>query len=346
MKIAHVVWQMSTGGAESMLVDIANIQAESEKVLVIAINDNQNPMVMNKLNPNVEFFSCGRQKKSRSITPFFRLNKKLFSFKPDIVHNHFGDLYKYEFFGKNKVWTIHNTGYPSKYFKHYKRCFAISNSVKNEWKNLGYDVVVVENGINCRLIREKKNFNRNSIVNIVQISRLLTEQKGQDLLIRAIEILVKEKKEKNVKVHFIGDGPDRNKLENLVNEKDLNDFICFMGLKDREWIYNHLCEFDLLVQPSRFEGFGLTVAEACVAKVPVLVSDNEGPLEILDEGVLAMTFKNKDVDDLADKLFYFLNNCYDQTLLEKASRRICEKYDVKKTSKKYIEEYEKLLCGL
>lgn len=54
--------------------------------------------------------------------------------------------------------------------------------------------------------------------------------------------------------------------------------------KNQEWIYHNLCNFDLFIQPSRFEGFGLTVAEAIAAKVTVLVSNIQGPMEIIDDG--------------------------------------------------------------
>lgn len=69
----------------------------------------------------------------------------------------------------------------------------------------------------------------------------------------------------------------------------LEDHVIFEGLKEQAWIYENLCRYDLFIQPSRYEGFGLTVAEAISAKVPVLVSNIEGPLEIIDGGRLGMT---------------------------------------------------------
>ena len=55
----------------------------------------------------------------------------------------------------------------------------------------------------------------------------------------------------------------------LVQEYNLNSYISFLGSKDTHYIEQHLKDYDLLVQPSRIEGFGLTVAEAMAAKVPV-----------------------------------------------------------------------------
>ena len=79
----------------------------------------------------------------------------------------------------------------------------------------------------------------------------------------------------------------------MVQNLHLENEVVFEGLKDQSWVYQNLCNYDLFIQPSRYEGFGLTVAEAIAAKVPVLVSNIEGPLEIIDGGRLGMSFENK-----------------------------------------------------
>ena len=56
------------------------------------------------------------------------------------------------------------------------------------------------------------------------------------------------------------------------------------GFKSREYVYENLCQYDLYVQPSIFEGFGLTLAEAIAAEVPVITSDLEGPVEVIAGG--------------------------------------------------------------
>ena len=58
----------------------------------------------------------------------------------------------------------------------------------------------------------------------------------------------------------------------MVVELNLEKHVRFLGNQSREYVYSHLKDYDLFVQPSRFEGFGLTVAEAMAACVPVLVT--------------------------------------------------------------------------
>ncbi len=272
------------------------------------------------------------------------MNYYIWELRLDIVHCHFGGLYKYIFWPGFKVRTVHNTNNDLSERKHYDVLYAISNSVVEEWKAAGFETVLVVNGIVANSIKTVRNESRSDVLHFVQVSRLLCRQKGQDLLIDAIDLLVKQKNHKaDFVMHFIGDGPDGEWLGSRVSDLGLNEFVVFDGKKDRKWIYDNLCKFDLFIQPSRLEGFGLTVAEACAAKLPVLVSDIEGPLEILDGGSLGMTFRNGDVEDLASKLLHFINNGYDEGLINKAFDYVLSNYDISRTANDYYNQYNKLL---
>ena len=144
-------------------------------------------------------------------------------------------------------------------------------------------------------------------------------------------------------MHFVGDGPDMGKLKEMVSQLGLEDDVVFEGFKDRSWVFEHLRDYDLFLQPSDYEGFGLTVAEACAAKLPVLVSDIEGPLEIIRGGELGMVFRHSNADDLAEKLFKFIRDGYDTSIVEKAYQNTLVHYGITKMTQHYIEEYEKVI---
>ena len=70
-------------------------------------------------------------------------------------------------------------------------------------------------------------------------------------------------------------------LVNIANaqiENGAEVHVCI--IKPQPYIVEHMADYDLLVQPSRWEGFGLTVAEAMAAKVLVSVSEGQGPAEV------------------------------------------------------------------
>ena len=249
------------------------------------------------------------------------------------------------FISGKKVLTIHTTGYKSKLGKGFDQLYAISNSVREEWLAQGVDTVVVENGIPCNDITVKEHYwNQDSVFKIIQVSRISLYHKGQDLLVKAVAKIRKEGIN-NVQVTFVGDGEDMPKLKETVAACGLEDAVEFLGLRDRNWVYPHLKDYDLFVQPSLFEGFGLTVAEACAAGIPVLVSENEGPLEIICNGKYGATFKNKDIDDLASKLKLIIKSDYARlaSIAGEAREHVLNTYDVHITAKQYLDEYAKLV---
>lgn len=105
-----------------------------------------------------------------------------------------------------------------------------------------------------------------------------------------------------------------------------------------------MCNYDLFVQPSRFEGFGLTVAEAMAAEVPVLVSSGDGPAEITCRDKYGWVFSNGDIDNLIYKIKYINNNYVKAIDKAKLARNyVIENYDVSVTARKYLNEYKTLV---
>lgn len=348
MKVLHLLWNLGTGGIETMLVDIVNRQVASpdiEMVSIIVVNDIAQQSIVSKIDKRVEVFACNRKKGSRSLWPIIKLNKYLYALKPDVIHFHAPGIKRMVMYPAKKVLTIHTTGYKSQVGKGFDALYAISNAVREEWLDMGTASVVVQNGIPCEDIAVKTQYwNGDGNFHIIQVSRISLYHKGQDLLVKAVKALEKPLREK-VHITFVGEGEDMPQLQEVVRECRLENNVEFLGLKDRIWVYPHLKDYDLFVQPSLFEGFGLTVAEACAAGLPVLVSENEGPLEIICNGKYGATFKNKDINNLTEKLTWILQGGYDELVMKaKESRQhVLKTYDVSGTASQYVEEYKKLL---
>jgi len=93
----------------------------------------------------------------------------------------------------------------------------------------------------------------------------------------------------NWRLDIIGDGPERANLESLVADEGLQEKVRFLGRIDE--ITEAYADADLLLLPSRSEGFGLVIIEAMANGLPVLAYSNEAPDtyvvsdELIDHGV-------------------------------------------------------------
>lgn len=94
----------------------------------------------------------------------------------------------------------------------------------------------------------------------------LVPPKGYDIAIEAATIL----KENGVKFkwYFIGDGPERQKIEHGIKTNELLNHIVLLGLQTNP--YKYMEQADVYVQTSKFEGFGMTIAEAKILGKPIV----------------------------------------------------------------------------
>ena len=147
----------------------------------------------------------------------------------------------------------------------------------------------------------------------------------------------------NIDITFIGEGPSRLELQKLADTQGISEYIHFLGKKDRDFVYSELCKYDLMCHPARYEGFGLVVAEAIAAGVPVLVSNSGGPFEIIQQGKYGLYFENGNIDSLIHELRRFINLSSD--IVEKksieAKNHVEEVYSIKNIIDKLNIFYKK-----
>jgi glycosyltransferase involved in cell wall biosynthesis len=132
----------------------------------------------------------------------------------------------------------------------------------------------------------------------------------------------------------------------MVRDLGLENMVTLRGNIPRAQLYDELCGYDLLVQPSRFEGFGLAVVEAMVARVLVLVSDVEGPREIIEGGRFGLLFRPEEDAECARQIQYILETKDSAAMMElksAAREHALEKFDIKRTASRYLEEYREIL---
>jgi len=122
-----------------------------------------------------------------------------------------------------------------------------------------------------KFLEEKIKINLKDKFLIGSIGRL-DYSKNYEFLIKVFPEILKVKPEAIAIV--IGEGPERKKLENLIEKGDLKEKIFLIGeLKDAS---KYLKAFDLFVLPSRYEGLSIILIESLFAQIPILASDVGG----------------------------------------------------------------------
>lgn len=133
----------------------------------------------------------------------------------------------------------------------------------------------------------------------------LDKQKGFDVLLHAIVQIVQEVPDAKLTIH--GEGPERAHLEALCASLDLTDHVTLPGASPTPGSW--LSETDVMVMPSRFEGFPNVLAEATVNGLPVVSTDCDfGPREIISEGENGLLVPVDDRKALAETIIRLLKD--------------------------------------
>jgi L-malate glycosyltransferase len=199
------------------------------------------------------------------------------------------------------------------------RFFCVSNEVEKSWfgKAVIYDSTnpktllskhgTVYNSIDVQAIEKlciaenlkkiKGNIINQSVLRVGCISRLRYE-KGVDILLQAYAQIIKSHPE--ILLTIIGDGPDMNKLKDLAKKLEIEDKVTFIGALDHEEVIKYITQMDIVVVPSRFEGFGLVAIEAMTCGKPVIATSVGGLTEIIQENVNGFSFPVNDYFKLAE----------------------------------------------
>lgn len=143
---------------------------------------------------------------------------------------------------------------------------------------------VIYNYINPNRIKEKaeKTFispYSNNEISILTVTRLV-EQKAIDRLIKVHAKLIQAKVKHHI--YVIGEGPEREKLEQLIKELKVENTFTLLGAKENPYPYIKNADFFCLL--SNFEGYGMVLEEAKILGKYVILTDTAAREAVLDYG--------------------------------------------------------------
>lgn len=173
--------------------------------------------------------------------------------------------------------------------------------------------------------------------NVIAVGRY-TWQKGFDLLIDAWCIVAD--KYPDWKLHIYGLG-NNDEFQNLAIQKGIGDkVLCHTYAED---VYEKYRESSIFVLSSRYEGFGLVLAEAMATGLPsVAFNCPDGPSDIITDGVDGILVENGNTNKLADGLMYLISHDKDRLTYGQNARNNMKKFDKETIMQQWIDLFDSL----
>lgn len=300
---------------------LERIVSRLEKAYIICLAEGEH-----HLPSNTEVYSLGKEKGYAKLRQFIRLEKFLFKHLKEVdgVFIHMCPIYAVASFPlaklfRKKLVMFYAHGSVSFYLRLAEKLVNdIVTSSLAGCRIKSKKIEVIGQGIDTELFKpkddlsvEQKNFR---ILSAGRISLV----KDQETLVKAIDILVKQRNLKDIKLKIVGEpvsGDEEKyfiKLKKLIKDYDLEEHIEFLGGVAYLQMSKYYQEADIFVNTSYTGSLDKVVLEAMACGCLVL-NCNEAYHEILPDKYL---FKRKDSEDLAQKMANLINTGKDKSLRE------------------------------
>lgn len=302
MRITHVISGLTKGGAERVVVELANIAVEKgHEVTVLAAWPVDPAMMQDQLHPGVgiKFIGATRKKAYLNLIPWIFRNRKWIG-SNDVLHCHltYGAVFgTFVFVVLRKIFrykkpavveTNHAVGMPIPPFNRWVHSrmllfrdgvvFMARDAYWNGFmdKHPGLRSALIVNGIRIpkqdssaeqhQQFRQKMGVKENCRYLVGTVSMLRPERKPW-LYISLLQDVM-EAMGDDVQFILAGDGVERDALRAQIEEKDLSDRICMPGLVNNPT--SVMSNLDIYVSLCAGETAGISMIEAAMCGIPVV----------------------------------------------------------------------------
>jgi N-acetyl-alpha-D-glucosaminyl L-malate synthase BshA len=223
---------------------------------------------------------------------------------------------------------------------------AVSESLKQQTYDtfdIRNDIRVIHNFIDFDRFRKvnKDHFKKAIAPNgeriITHVSNFRKVKRVEDVLY----VFKKVYEKLPCKLLLIGDGPERQHLEELCREMNLCHETRFLGKQDA--IEELLAVSDLFVMPSESESFGLAALEAMACEVPVISTNVGGLPEVNIHGETGFLSTPRDVEDMAKNAIHILQNDNVLKAFRKNALEQARRFDIDNILPAYEAYYEEIV---
>ncbi len=210
-------------------------------------------------------------------------------------------------------------------------------------------LLVIHNGVSESRVKSKRPMNIRAMVNakpgerVVMFIGSLIARKGVDTLIKAASIVIANRY--SIKVAIFGDGEQQEFLVKLIVQFGLQDKIfIFAGSDDVATLFS--ANVDYFVSTPTEEVFGLTLAEASLAQLPIVSTNVAGVNEIYSDKVNALLVTSGNESQLAKAITTLVEQPeLSQNLACKAREHVLKNFTLTKQANMFEVQYENLDCA-
>lgn len=296
--------------------------------------------------------------------------KKIFNkIKPNIVNAHYAsgygtlariarlkplvlsvwgsDVYDFPYQSKFKMKIIRQN------LLYAEQIVSTSNSMANQVKKLlnlkSIHIEITPFGVDVEKFSRSVKYKSKEKINIGNI-KSLNPKYGIPDLVKSIRLL-KDNLEKNgrksisnnIKVYIYGDGKQRNEIIKLIKNLDLESTVELKGKILNSEVPIALEQLDIFCGTSIRESFGVSVVEAMAMEIPVVATDTDGFLEVVNNGntgLIVKTGNPLEISKALEKLI--LDENLRVKMGEKGRARVLELYDWEKNVDKMVDLYYRI----
>jgi glycosyltransferase involved in cell wall biosynthesis len=368
VKILHIISSGGMYGAEAVILNMSRTLNESGHSSVLGV-------FSNSANPNLQLheaagregieshlISCTGQVDRTVLESIRSLTSKT---KADIVHAHGykGDIYTYfalrgsdtpfvstchNWIDDNLLVTLYGMA-DRRVLRSYSAVVAVSDEVKQRLLKAGVradKVHLIRNGIDLRpfdnaLPSLRNNGSGDDALQVGFIGRLSSE-KGADIFLEAAARVLIELP--STKFVVVGEGPDRDKLESLIDNLKIRESVSMVGRRDdMPAVYASL---DMMVSSSRREGLPMGILEGMASRLPlVATSVGDVPTVVLD-GRTGVLVPPEDPKSLASAIVTLLRNPAQRESFGAAAKKLIEdEFSATRMTNDYLRVYEEAVTG-
>ena len=218
------------------------------------------------------------------------------------------------------------------------------NSINNTYLPAPNKTLTIYNPVKRRVDQDRLNIRAIHDINsddiIVGHIGGMIPSRDQITLIRAF---TKAKSEfNNMHLILIGDGPCKNLIQKEIKHQKLTKAITLTGYTNN--IASYLNEFDIYVNTTTDEGFGIAVAEAMLERIPTIAANSGAHPELITDNITGILHRNSDVNHLAQIIIRLAtNNKLRKSIGENGHNFIESNFSPEIFSKKYYSLIKSIL---